>query len=139
MSVSGVVCDVCGCWYSTAMRKAGDNCGDLSANQDAPCPGICRPRGELPPKKKTSLPVDPAVMRKLEAMARELFRMLDEATGGDLRPPNPKYGMALFLFSFGAKGELTYISNASRPEMMKMLAEFIAANPPALTWDEQHG
>ncbi|MBA0089147.1 MAG: hypothetical protein HRJ53_29505 [Acidobacteria bacterium Pan2503] len=84
-------------------------------------------------------PVDPERMRRYELVARELFALLDRATDGAIKPPNPQFGMALFIFSFGEHGELTYISNAQRPDMVKMLTEFIAANPPEMTWDEQHG
>lgn len=81
-------------------------------------------------------PVDPEKMRKLEAMARELFNVLDVVSQGELQ--SRKVGMALFIFSFEG-AELTYISNADRKDMIKMLYEFIANNPPELTWDEQHG
>jgi hypothetical protein len=56
MTSHGVICDRCGCWYSEALRRPGEKCGDLSyANgtpDDLPCPGICRPR-----KKPYSKPV----------------------------------------------------------------------------------
>lgn len=81
-------------------------------------------------------PVDPIKMRHLEMMARELFNVLDSFTHGELK--SHQVGMALFIFSF--KGaELTYISNADRGDMFKMLTEFMNANAPPLTWDEQHG
>ena len=83
-------------------------------------------------------PVGPVTMRKYEAMARTLFQLLDDATGGALKPPTPQICMALFIFSFDG-AELTYISNSRREDMVRMLAEFIAANQPQLTWDEQHG
>ncbi|MBA0085887.1 MAG: hypothetical protein HRJ53_12890 [Acidobacteria bacterium Pan2503] len=84
-------------------------------------------------------PVDPQKMREMEHLARLLFKLLDEASDGALQPPNPKMGAALFLFSFYDRGEMTYISNANRGDMVKMLQEFIARNPPEMTWDQQHG
>jgi len=81
-------------------------------------------------------PVDAARMRQIEAMARGCAGLLDQATNDAFK--NKRLGFALFIFSFEG-GELTYISNAEREQMVKTLAEFIAANPPAMTWDEQHG
>jgi hypothetical protein len=82
-------------------------------------------------------PVDAATMRKLEHEARAAGRTLAEAIrvtmGGE------RYGFAVFLFAFGERGEMTYVSNANRRDMVKMLMEFIAKNPPEQTWDEQHG
>lgn len=81
-------------------------------------------------------PVDPEKMRQIEKLARDLFSMLDVWSGGVLQ--SHKVGAALFLFSFEGK-ELTYVSNANREDMVKTLIEFINANSPPLTWDEQHG
>lgn len=75
-------------------------------------------------------------MRAMEFLARELFAQLDKWSGGDLE--SRKIGMCLFIFSFQG-GELTYISNADREGVIKMLLEFITKNAPAQTWDEQHG
>lgn len=85
----------------------------------------------------SKLPVDPNSMRQLEFMARGLFHVLDEFTEGALQ--RREVGIALFLFRFGEHGELTYISNAERATMIKTLMEFIAENPPEMTWDQQHG
>lgn len=81
-------------------------------------------------------PMDADKMRMIEHMARDAFNTLDESIGGALN--RRELGAALFLFSFIGQ-ELTYVSNAERPDMIKMLHEFLAANPPAMTWDEQHG
>jgi len=81
-------------------------------------------------------PVDAEKMRHIEARARALAGVLDQATNDAFK--NKRLGFALFIFSFEG-AELTYISNAEREMMVKVLAEFIAANPPAMTWDEQHG
>jgi len=37
-------------------------------------------------------------------------------------------GFTLLVFDYGGKGEMSYISNAERPEMLVALKEFIAAN-----------
>jgi len=44
-----------------------------------------------------------------------------QATTDDM----PKVGFALFLFTFGEGGWLTYISNAERDTMLQALVEFI--------------
>lgn len=36
----GVVCPICRCWYSVEIAGPGSPCGDLSAGQLDPCPGI---------------------------------------------------------------------------------------------------
>lgn len=81
-------------------------------------------------------PVQADVMRRLERMARDCAQQLDAVTNNAFA--DHVLGFTLFIFSFGG-AELTYISNAERPEMIKVLHEFIAHNPPAMTWDEQHG
>lgn len=81
-------------------------------------------------------PVQAEIMRHMEGMARRCAKALDEATDNTFE--QRALGFALFLFSF-AGSELTYISNADRPNMIKVMHEFLAANPPAMTWDEQHG
>lgn len=79
-------------------------------------------------------PVDPEKMRWLESQARDIGNLLGEAVKRSGHP----HGFALFLFSFEG-AEMTYISNSNREDMVKMLVEFINANSPPLTWDEQHG
>lgn len=58
-----------------------------------------------------------------EAIARELGRQLkaeleDTTTG-------PPMGFALWIFDFGDKGFLSYISNARREDMIKLLREHL--------------
>lgn len=81
-------------------------------------------------------PVKADIMRMLESMARDCVKALDAVTNDAFE--KRALGFTLFLFSFGGS-ELTYISNADRPNMIKTLYEFLAAAPPAMTWDEQHG
>ena len=69
----------------------------------------------------------------LESCAREIAGVLQVAIDQNLGR-GKKYGFALMLFAFQGP-EFTWISNADR----KTMQEFIAANPPDLTWDAQHG
>lgn len=82
-------------------------------------------------------PVDPELMRRLEAAGKDIAATLERAiqmwTGSD-----DKIGFTLMIFSFNGP-EFTYISNARRDDMIKTMQEFIAANSPPMTWDEQHG
>ena len=54
---------------------------------------------------------------KLEAKCREIGNVL-----GDAVPPG--VGFMFVLFDFGEGGHLTYLSNATREDMIKLLAEF---------------
>lgn len=81
-------------------------------------------------------PVTVGTMRQVEQFARTAFAALDYSCDNVFQ--RRELGAALFVFSF-AGPELTYISNAGRQDMMKMLQDFLAANPPPMTWDEQHG
>jgi hypothetical protein len=85
----------------------------------------------------TMEPVNSAKMRKLEKSAREVGHALGRAIDQAMAD-GEHYGFALFVFSFGGS-ELTYISNAERATMRKTLQEFLDANSPDKTWDEQHG
>lgn len=38
----------------------------------------------------------------------------------------PGYGFGLFIFEFGEQGNMFWISNAQRPDMIKALREWIA-------------
>lgn len=59
-----------------------------------------------------------ADLKELEEIARKLGR----AIGGGL-PEG--VGFALLLFDFGKDGNLTWISNAQRDDMLKALQEFM--------------
>jgi hypothetical protein len=86
-------------------------------------------------------PVNADKIRRMEVCCRDIAKQLQRAfdqwaaMGGE---DEEKWGFALFVFSFSG-AEMTYISNAQRPDMVKALQEFIARNIPAKTWDEQHG
>lgn len=40
----------------------------------------------------------------------------------------PGFGFGLFIFEFGDKGTMFWVSNAQRPDMIKSLREWIATN-----------
>ncbi len=71
--------------------------------------------------------INAAILRNLEAQARSLGRTLDDT----INPPNPatgnrdrKKGFALLLFSFDGP-ELTWLSNAEREDMIRLLDEIL--------------
>jgi hypothetical protein len=69
--------------------------------------------------------VDPAKLRYLESRAREIARRLDSALNPDIGTGAPKgYGFALLLFSFRGE-ELTWISNAKREDMIRLMEEML--------------
>lgn len=85
-------------------------------------------------------PVNADKMRRMEACSREIATHLQTAFDmwAALGRDNEKWGFALFIFSFSG-AELTYISNAQRGDMVKMLMEFLTHLPPEKTFDEQRG
>lgn len=71
--------------------------------------------------------VNAAILRNMESQARSLGRTLDNT----INPPNPatgnrdrKKGFALLLFSFDGP-ELTWLSNAEREDMIRLLEEIL--------------
>lgn len=64
-------------------------------------------------------PIDMAYLHSLEAKAREIGHQIGGAVGKG-------NGFALLLFSFDGP-EMTWISNANRDDMIKVLDEFKAA------------
>jgi hypothetical protein len=59
---------------------------------------------------------------ELEAICRRLaLELMASLTGAQRR----KIGFALFLYDFGADGNLAYMSNGNREDMVKMLHEFL--------------
>lgn len=63
---------------------------------------------------------------RLEEMAHEIgtriANALDDATDGDNDQP---LGFALLIFDFYGKGNLAWISNAQRQDMVRALGEFM--------------
>ncbi|HKS27785.1 MAG TPA: hypothetical protein VJS44_08195 [Pyrinomonadaceae bacterium] len=68
--------------------------------------------------------VDPAKMRYLEARAREIAKRLDAALNQQVTGAPKQYGFALLLFSFNGS-ELTWISNAEREDMIRLMEEML--------------
>lgn len=71
--------------------------------------------------------LDSTILRNLESQARSLGKTLDHA----LNPPSlatgkraRKNGFALLLFSFDGP-ELTWLSNAERDDMIRLLEEML--------------
>jgi hypothetical protein len=67
-------------------------------------------------------PIDMAKLVRMEAANRHLGKLIKKAidqSGGD-------FGFALLMFSYGTGSEMTWLSNAKRPDMIKALEEFIA-------------
>jgi hypothetical protein len=61
-------------------------------------------------------------LRHLEGKAREIAKLLDAAVN---KGRDEKSGFCLFLFSFEGP-EFTYVSNAQREDMIKLLEEILA-------------
>lgn len=69
--------------------------------------------------------VDPKTLHEIEEMAREVGALIGEATRRQAQAKGiERYGFALMMFSF-AGPEFTWISNAEREDMIKVLKEFI--------------
>ena len=63
-------------------------------------------------------PVDPERIRLMEQTARDIAAALGRATAQNNKKfAGEKWGFALFLFSFGERGEMTYVSNADREDL----------------------
>jgi hypothetical protein len=64
--------------------------------------------------------------KKAQAFHRALAEGIDDALNGDARPKT--IGFALFVFEFDkvAKGQVNYVSNASRPDMLVAVREWLA-------------
>lgn len=71
--------------------------------------------------------VDPAKMRYLESRAREIAARLDAGINqqSEVTGAPKQYGFALLLFSFRG-AELTWISNAEREDMIRLMKELLA-------------
>lgn len=75
------------------------------------------------------MPRDPntEARRELEALCRrlatELVHKLEGQTIGAAH--HRRIGFTLFLYDFGADGDLAYVSNGNRQDVVKMLHEFL--------------
>lgn len=68
-------------------------------------------------------PIDPAKMRFAEAKARKVANIIDAEVNGNLTKGD-RYGFVALVFSFEGP-ELSYVSNAQRPDMVKALEELL--------------
>ena len=68
------------------------------------------------------------IQKKYHAQMNALAQTLDELFNGDAKGKDRTVGFALLIFEFGAGDRCNYISNASRPEMISAMKEFIARN-----------
>lgn len=66
-------------------------------------------------------PANMAKLVRMEKVNREVGKLIGEA----IKQSGGGYGFALLMFSFGDEPEMTWISNAQRPDMIKALKEFI--------------
>jgi hypothetical protein len=51
--------------------------------------------------------------------------MIGSALGDVLKARTPGAGFALLLFDFGEKGNIAYVSNANREDMIEALGELL--------------
>lgn len=70
--------------------------------------------------------------KALEDFQRELARDLAARLAKAFGQP---VGFTLFLFDFGARGNLSYISNADRADMINVVREWLARQDAGLTTD----
>jgi len=73
--------------------------------------------------------MDGAKMRAMEAAGRDIANHLQVAFDRFGAKNDEKWGFALMIFSFEGP-EFTWISNAQRADMVKVMQEFISRNPP---------
>lgn len=65
--------------------------------------------------------IDLAKLHRMEKVNREVGALI----GSAIKESGGGYGFCLFMFSFDEGSEMTWISNAQRPEMITALKEFI--------------
>jgi hypothetical protein len=76
----------------------------------------------LPPRPAPAKATDRGT---LELVAVEASRKI----GRELKQSMPEgVGFAVLVFDFGGKGNLAYVSNAQRPDMLRAMREFITKN-----------
>lgn len=64
----------------------------------------------------------PVPLADLESVAQEIGSLID-STLGDSLLGHRTVGFALLMFDFGEGGNMTYVSNAERQDMIKALEE----------------
>lgn len=65
--------------------------------------------------------IDLAKLHRMEKVNREVGSLIAES----IKEAGGGFGFTLFMFSFHEGSEMTWISNAQRPDMIKALKEFI--------------
>lgn len=69
-------------------------------------------------------------------LTREVLERLSrELVGYAVHKLGPTIGIVLFVFEFGDRGNLAYISNAHRPDMIAAVKEWLARQEVGLTTD----
>ncbi len=74
---------------------------------------------------------------QLEQSARRLAQAIDEALNE--KRQQGRVGFALFLFDFGEGGNLSYVSNAQRADMVKNVEEWLGRQRAGLVTDAPDG
>ena len=69
----------------------------------------------------TQNPVNMSKLVRMEKMSRDIGGMI----GAAIEDSGGGYGFCLFMFSWNDDSEMTWISNAQQPDMIKALKEFI--------------
>jgi hypothetical protein len=71
---------------------------------------------------------------QLEAPLTGIARALDEALPG-MVGVTERVGFAVFVFGFGQKGNIAYVSNSERSDMIEAVKEWLAKQEAGLLTD----
>ena len=71
-------------------------------------------------------PIQPEYVDLLNALARGIDQILNQAPQGEKSEQNVAFCLLVFPFEGNPASRVNYISNAPRPAMMAALKEFIA-------------
>lgn len=74
---------------------------------------------------------------QLEQRAQAVGRAIDGAVNQNRQAG--RIGFALFVFDFGDAGNLSYVSNAERPDMVKAVKEWLARQQAGIFTDPPEG
>lgn len=64
-------------------------------------------------------------LERIEAAARGMADSIDHALDQAMEGDGQRVGFALFLFTFGEGGWMTYVANAKREDMIASVLEFV--------------
>lgn len=73
-------------------------------------------------------PKDNPIPEHLREVMNNVARLIDGAIHEATRRYDKRVGFVLFTFDFGAGGNLSYISNAEREDVLDTLEEFLRRN-----------